>query len=79
MNNVWEAMRIIRQEIRPLIKLVTDTDTEKTTWTLSRAPWTLPGPLDKKFAASPEVNVNALSAAEGIPWQDDFSVVKQWH
>ncbi len=71
MTDVWEAMRIIRQEIKPLIKLVTDMHTEEKTWTLSRAPWTLPDPLDKKFTASPEVNVNALSATEGIPWQDD--------
>ena len=71
MNNFSEAMRIIRQQIGPLITHVKDTDTGEESWTLSRAPWTQPGPLDKMFAASPEVNVNALSATEGIPWQDD--------
>ena len=66
-----EAMTIIRREIKPLIKLVPDADTGKKTWTLWRVPWTQAGPLDERFAESPEVNVNALSATEGIPWQDD--------
>ena len=74
-----EAMTIIRREIKPLIKLVPDADTGKKTWTLSRAPWTPPGPLDEMCAGSLEVNVKALSATEGMPWQDGFSVVKQWH
>ena len=72
MIDMREAMTIIRREIKPLIKLVPDADTGEKTWTLWRAPWTQAGPLDERFAESPEVNVNALSATEGIPWQDDF-------
>ena len=55
-----EALRIARQEIGQLIKLVKDADTREESWTLLRAPWTSPGPLDEQFTESPEVHVNAF-------------------
>ena len=62
-----EAMKIVRQEIGQLLRLVKDTDTGEESWTLERNPWAAPSPSDKKFTQSPEVSVNALWARAHPP------------
>ena len=67
MGYLPEALSIVRQEIGQLIRLVKNEDTEEESWTLLRAPWTLPDPSEDKFTQSNEVNVSALSATAHPP------------
>ena len=75
-HHLLEALRIVRQEIGQLIKLVKVEDIVEESWTLLRAPWTRPGPWDEQFTESPEVHVNALwaTALQGDPFCEGFKV-----
>ena len=56
------ALKLIRDEISQLLRYVKDQDSGDESWSLVRAPWTLPSQVDNEFPLSPEVSTDALQS-----------------